>query len=38
MFLQIYKVLSNFEKNLKIAQILQKVIVFSLERGEEIEP
>ena len=38
MYLQIYKILSNFEKILKMAQTLQKVIVFFLQRGEEIEP
>ena len=35
-FLQIYKILSNFEKIPKIAQIMQKFIV--LFPGEEIEP
>ena len=35
MFSQVYKILSNFDS--KIAQILQVVTVFFLERGEEIE-
>ena len=41
MFQQIYKILSNFDYNPLICdptQILQIVIVFFLERGEEIKP